>query len=681
MQKSNVLIVDDAQINRELLEYILQDRYQVYQAENGAQAIEMIESRERIYRLMLLDIQMPVMDGFDVLEYMGKKKLLKDLPVIVISGDSSDSAILHAYKLGAVDYFSKPFSPEIVLSRVHNILSLYEHDYQDALTGGYNRSGFIRMAENILNNAEQRSDYALMFFDIKNFKATNELFGTDGGDSILKEFYSRIGVCFQPAVSGRLDTDHFVCLAKRANIDLDALPSKLKLTARLNGRSMKLYGYCGIYYLEDDDTNVSAMIDRAKLAEESILSDHVQPYVVFDDSMRRVYMDQVELMGEYETAIQDEEFKVYYQPVVEAATGNLVSAEALVRWVHPQRGMVSPAAFIPALESSGQISKLDWYVADHVRKTILRSYKENFPMVPVSVNLSWMDFYDDTMMDDLLDIFQGDEVRRGDMRLEITETSYAALESDRASILEQLRSAGAKILLDDFGSGYSSFGMLKRYDFDILKLDMTFTRQIESSPKVRTIISGILEMVHHLGIKVIAEGAETREQVDFLQSNDCDYIQGYYFSKPLPETEFLEYVRRCREEGRLGAAIDPVRRMTSLFRRSDSLMPDKHLTRREVQNMLRGYQMVFDAVHLLDGRLLEQQGYDGDPDSELNRLCDLRSNPMGVSKALAQRVLKTRSEETTVQDRDGVPCEIIGKYLEIDGEPHVLELLHRIPNY
>lgn len=681
MQKSNVLIVDDAPINRELLEYILQDRYQVYQAENGAQAIEMIESQERIYRLMLLDIQMPVMDGFDVLEYLSKKKLLKDLPVIVISGDSSDSAVLHAYKLGAVDYFSKPFSPEIVLNRVHNILSLYEHDYQDALTGGYNRSGFIRMTENVLNNAASRSDYALMFFDIKNFKATNELFGTDGGDSILKEFYARINFCFHPEVSGRLDTDHFVCLARRDNIDLDALPSKLKLNAQLNGRSMKLYGYCGIYYLEEDDANVSAMIDRAKLAEESILSDHVQPYVVFDDSMRRVYMDQVELMGEYETAIQDEEFKIYYQPVVEAATGNLVSAEALVRWVHPQRGMVSPAAFIPALESSGQISKLDWYVAEHVYKTILRSYQENFPMVPVSVNLSWMDFYDDSLMDDLLDIFQGDSLHKGDMRLEITETSYAALESDRAGILEQLRSAGAKILLDDFGSGYSSFGMLKRYDFDILKLDMTFTRQIESSPKVRTIISGILEMVHHLGIKVIAEGAETREQVDFLQNNDCDYIQGYYFSKPLPEAEFLEYVRRCREEGRLGAAIDPVRRMTSLFRRSDGLMPDKHLTRQEVQNMLRGYQMVFDAVHLLDGRLLETQGYDGDPDSELNRLCDLRTNPMGVSKALAQRVLKTRSEETAVQERDGVPCEIIGKYLEIDGEPHVLELLHRIPNY
>ena len=550
--EQNVLIVDDSLINRELLQYILQDRYQVYQAENGAQAVEMIQSRERIYRLMLLDIQMPVMDGFDVLECLGKKKLLKDLPVIVISGDTTNAAVLHAYELGAVDYFSKPFSPEIVLNRVQNILSLYKHEYQDALTGGYNRCGFIRRTENVLYNVASAKDYVLMFFDIKNFKATNELFGTDGGDGVLKEFYTRINAIFQPEVSGRLDADHFICLAKRESIDLDTLPAKLKINVQLNGRSMKLYGYCGIYNLEEDDVNVSAMIDRAKLAEESILHDHVLPYAIFDDSMRRGYMDRVELLAEYETALQNEEFKVYYQPVVEAATGNLVSAEALVRWVHPQRGMVSPAVFIPALESSGQISRLDWYVAEHVYKTILRSYRENFPMVPVSVNLSWMDFYDDSLMDDLMDIFQGDSLRRGDMRLEITETSYAALESDRAGILEQLRAAGVKILLDDFGSGYSSFGMLKRYDFDILKLDMTFTRQIETSPKVCTIINGIIQMVHHLGIKVIAEGAETEAQVKFLRENDCDYIQGYYFSKPLPEADFLAYVQKAAAEGKIG---------------------------------------------------------------------------------------------------------------------------------
>lgn len=554
MQKSNVLIVDDAPINRELLAYILQDRYQVFQAENGKQAIEMIESRERIYRLVLLDIQMPVLDGFGFLDYMKKKDLLRNLPVIVISGDSSDASILYAYKLGAVDFFSKPFSPEIVLNRVHNILSLYEHDYKDDLTGGYNRTGFIRMAENVLYNAKKKSDYALMFFDIKNFKATNELFGIGGGDNILRDFYWRIGKIWNPSVSARLDTDHFVCLLPQSHINLDTLSQDLKLNVQLGGRAMKLYGYCGIYYVEDDDVSVTSMIDRAKLAEESILSDHMQPYVVFDDSMRRKYVNQMELMGEYESAIANDEFKVYYQPVVEASSGNLISAEALVRWIHPQRGMVSPADFIPALENGGHISKLDWFITNRVAELSRERHQAGDPVVPVSVNLSWMDFYDEDMMQGLVELLGSDRVRVGDIRLEITETSYAALESDREGILEQLRKLGSPILLDDFGSGFSSFGMLKRYNFDILKLDMTFTRQIETSPKTCTIITGIIQMVHHLGIKVIAEGAETEAQVKFLRNNGCDYIQGYYFSKPLPEEDFLAYIQKCKEEGRLGPA-------------------------------------------------------------------------------------------------------------------------------
>ena len=554
MQKSNVLIVDDAPINRELLAYILQDRYQVFQAENGKQAIEMIESRERIYRLVLLDIQMPVLDGFGFLDYMKKKDLLRNLPVIVISGDSSDASILYAYKLGAVDFFSKPFSPEIVLNRVHNILSLYEHDYKDDLTGGYNRTGFIRMAENVLYNAKKKSDYALMFFDIKNFKATNELFGIGGGDNILRDFYQRIGKIWNPSVSARLDTDHFVCLLPQSHINMDTLSQDLKLNVQLGGRAMKLYGYCGIYYVEDDDVSVTSMIDRAKLAEESILSDHMQPYVVFDDSMRRKYVNQMELMGEYESAIANDEFKVYYQPVVEASSGNLISAEALVRWIHPQRGMVSPADFIPALENGGHISKLDWFITNRVAELSRERHQAGEPVVPVSVNLSWMDFYDEDMMHGLVELLGSDRVRVGDIRLEITETSYAALESDREGILDQLRKLGSPILLDDFGSGFSSFGMLKRYNFDILKLDMTFTRQIETSPKTCTIINGIIQMVHHLGIKVIAEGAETEAQVKFLRNNGCDYIQGYYFSKPLPEEDFLAYIQKCKEEGRLGPA-------------------------------------------------------------------------------------------------------------------------------
>ena len=554
MQKPNILIVDDVPINRELLSYILRDQYQIFEAENGERAIEMIESQEQLFHLVLLDIQMPVIDGFGVLEKMREKKLLRHLPVIIISGESSDTAILHAYKLGAVDFFTKPFSPEIVLNRVHNILSLYEHEYKDNLTGGYNRSGFIRMAKNFLRNAPKKSDYALMFLDIKNFKATNELFGTRGGDSVLQDFYGRIEELWTPTLTARLEADHFVCLLPKTNIHMDTMLRDLTMNAQLDDRSMKLYGCCGIYYLEDDEVSVISMIDRAKLAEESVLPDHLQPYAVFDESMRRMYVDQMELMGEYEAAIANGEFQVYYQPVVEAVSGNLISAEALVRWIHPKRGMVSPAAFIPALENGGHISKLDWFVANRVADFSQERYASGEPVIPVSVNLSWTDFYDENVIRGLIDLLGSGKVKKGDIRLEITETSYTALENDREGILEQFRSLGSLILLDDFGSGFSSFGMLKRYSFDILKLDMSFTRQIETSDKVCTIIKGIIEMVHNLGIKVIAEGAETESQVRFLQENHCDYIQGYYFSKPLPESEFVAYIEKCKQEGRLGPA-------------------------------------------------------------------------------------------------------------------------------
>lgn len=676
MQETNLLIVDDAPLNRELLACILGEQYCVYQAENGAQAIEMIRSRERIYRLMLLDIQMPEVDGFGVLEYLNRNQLVDTLPVIVISGDSSYEAILRAYKLGAVDYFSKPFSAEIIRNRVHNTLSLYRHDYTDLLTGGYNRRGFVQMAQNILFNTADASNLALLYLDIKNFRATNDLFGTDGGDSVLREFYGKMNSIWSPLVSGRMNTDHFACLISWENLDLEAMETKLKITAQRRGRSMRLYAHCGVYNLRAGETDVPAMLEKARMAQESVLSDCLQPYAVFDDSIRQMYMDRVEIMGEYETAIANGEFKVYYQPVVEAATGNLVSAEALVRWEHPEKGMVSPAVFIPALESGGQISRLDGFVAERVFQNILKCREEDIPVVPVSVNLSWMDFYNEELMDKLVDIFQGDALLPGDMRLEITETSYVALENERAGLMEQLRSAGALILLDDFGSGYSSFGMLKRYDFDILKLDMSFTRQIETSPKVRTIINGILDMAHHLGIRVIAEGVETAEQVTFLRNNDCDYIQGYYYSRPLTEDEFQDYVCACAREGRLGTKAEKNRSTTTLYRRDDTVVPDNHLTQKELQAMLRNFQMVFDVVQLRNRQAMEQLCTAPDHETQCCPYCDL--DRQGLCPAV--RAYRTRAEARQTRLYNGAHYESIARYLEVDGEPYVLELLHKIPD-
>ena len=258
--------------------------------------------------------------------------------------------------------------------------------------------------------------------------------------------------------------------------------------------------------------------------------------------MKSHYINRAELTGELKNGLAQEQFKVYYQPVIDAKTEKIVSAEALIRWIHPQRGFVSPAVFIPALEESGHISELDFYVTKKVFAFEKERYNQGKKIVPVSINLSWMDFYDETMMS-WIDQNVGEYQELGiKSRFEITETSFEAMKQNRNNILEALQAKGAMTLLDDFGSGYSSYGVLQDYNFDILKIDMSLVRQIETNPKSRSILKSIIEMAHELGMKLVAEGAETEEQVAFLKENDCDYIQGYYYSKPLPEDEFIEFM-------------------------------------------------------------------------------------------------------------------------------------------
>ena len=254
--------------------------------------------------------------------------------------------------------------------------------------------------------------------------------------------------------------------------------------------------------------------------------------------MSNAYLDSAELAGELYEGIQKKQFEVYYQPVADAKTGMIASAEALIRWNHPEKGMISPGIFIPALEESGQISELSFYVVKQVKELIRARLLCGKKTVPVSINLSWMDFYDETMINGIIEQLQTGEIPRGMIRFEVTETSYAALEENRLGVLNAIRKEGAKILLDDFGSGYSSFGMLRDYNFDILKIDMSFVRKIETNTKTRSILRFLIDMAHEMGVSLVAEGAETQAQVAFLQENGCDYIQGYYYSKPVPETKF-----------------------------------------------------------------------------------------------------------------------------------------------
>lgn len=426
-----------------------------------------------------------------------------------------------------------------------------EFSEKDVLTGGYNRRGFIRITERLLNEVPDRTKYAVLFFYVKNFKAVNELFGVESGDVVLQNIFRTLTHSkLSPVITARVESDHFVCLVENKNLDFEELTSVCDNKFVKDGKCMNLIIRCGIFYVEEKPMKISGMIDRAKLAKRYITDEYVQPYMVYDHSMQVAYIDKAKLAGELQEGIAKEQFKVYYQPVIDTKTGKIASAEALIRWIHPDKGFISPALFIPALEENGHISELDFYVLKKVWQFINDRCENNKFVVPISVNLSWMDFYNEIMMEKILkemDRFR-ENGREHMARFEITETSYAAIRENRSGILESLRIKNAKILLDDFGSGFSSFGMLQDYDFDILKIDMSFIRKIGENPKTKSIVHSIIGMAHKIGIKTVAEGVETEEQVSFLRQSGCDYIQGYYYSKPLPEEEFVEFLEKADAE-------------------------------------------------------------------------------------------------------------------------------------
>lgn len=426
-----------------------------------------------------------------------------------------------------------------------------EFSEKDVLTGGYNRRGFLRITERLLNKVPDRTKYAVLFFNVKNFKAVNELFGVESGDVALQNIFKTLTHSkLSPVITARIESDHFVCLIEKKNLDFEELTSVCDNKFIKDGKCMNLIIRCGIFYVEEKPMKISGMIDRAKLAKRYITDEYVQPYMIYDHSMQVAYVDKAKLAGELQEGISKEQFKVYYQPVIDTKTGKIASAEALIRWIHPDKGFISPALFIPALEENGHISELDFYVLKKVWQFINDRCENNKFVVPISVNLSWMDFYDEIMMEKILkemDRFR-ENSREHMARFEITETSYAAIRENRSGILESLRNKNAKILLDDFGSGFSSFGMLQDYDFDILKIDMSFIRKIGENPKTKSIVHSIIGMAHEIGIKTVAEGVETEEQVSFLRQSGCDYIQGYYYSKPLPEEEFVEFLEKADAE-------------------------------------------------------------------------------------------------------------------------------------
>ncbi len=440
---------------------------------------------------------------------------------------------------------------QLVLLYIKDIHERFSRELEerDILTGGINRQGFIRQAAEVMERAASDCRFAVLYFNIVGFKAINEMFGTDGGDDVLRMVYRHFKEsALSPLKIARTEGDHYVCLVTRDSLDYDLLPELCHETFVINDKKVTVYIKCGIYHVEDRKIEVNMMCDYARIANGYIVDEYLKPYAVFSDNMIDNYLTGTEIRGNLMEALKNGEFQVYYQPIYDIYTRRIVSAEALVRWIHPERGMISPGAFIPVLEETGYVTKVDHFVLQSVTEFVRGRVEAGEEVVPVSVNLSWMDFYDEELMTYAEDIIRSGKDKTVKVRLEVTETSYAALSGRQGNVIEELRKLGAIVLLDDFGSGYSSFSTICEYNFDIIKLDMEFVRRIGRDSKIKSIIHSIIDMSHHIGARVIAEGVETREQLDYLRRHGCDYVQGYYFSKPLPRQEFENLLQELREE-------------------------------------------------------------------------------------------------------------------------------------
>ena len=416
-----------------------------------------------------------------------------------------------------------------------------EHDH---LTGLYNRTAFYRKTKEYL---EQHSDidHVIVLFDIERFKIINELYGGDKGDEVLLAIADALSKHVDGVgVYGRMENDHFALCVPADERVVYSCMSSIENSLAVTGIDRQIMLYYGVYQVVDRSMPVDIMCDRANLALRSVKGDYNKRYALYDASMHQSVLNEHELRSEGDQALKNRQFEAFLQPIFNLSDGSLASAEALVRWRHPEKGLVPPDQFIPFFENSGFIVRLDSYIRESVCELSTNMGKQGIECPPVSVNVSRLEFYDPKLCQNLRDLVNYYDLEPARMRLEITESAYADNAAQLLEAMDELQGMGFVMLMDDFGAGFSSLSMLRDVPVDMIKLDMRFLSHGATLDRERGILSAIVPMAKSLSLPVIAEGVETAEQAEFLKSIGCDYVQGYHYARPMPQDEFVEVVAR-----------------------------------------------------------------------------------------------------------------------------------------
>ncbi|MEG0309559.1 MAG: EAL domain-containing protein [Eubacterium sp.] len=570
MSKRNMmLIVDDIDLNRELLKLIF-DEFNIIEAINGEDALDKLRTFKTEISVMLLDIIMPVKDGIEVLKEMRKDNAISRIPVIITSAADELENGLKAIALGAMDYVTKPIEPAFVRLRVASVLQRREnerlqvqneyllmqreeelrHQKQlrylaeyDTLTGIFNKRTFCNRVYQLLAQ-NKTEEHMIITFDIEGFKMINEMFGFDEGDRLLCYIAEKTKKNALPEdVLCRLDGDNFALCTAYYPERIGAIEAILdNINAGLKGYPLhfKVKIMLGCYVVNDRTLSVESMIDRALIVKRSIKGKYQMQCAFYNDTLRQELLYEQEIINQMEPALAEGQFRMYLQAQYNYATGELMGAEALVRWQHPKRGLIAPNEFIPIFERNGFILRLDEYMWEQACQCVRRWIDEENRISPlyISVNISRTDLYNENLCEFICDLVKKYEIEPQYLKLEITESAHVEDPIQLISVVEHLRKHGFIVEIDDFGSGYSSLNTLKDLQVDVLKLDMRFLDCNNTSKRGDRILYHVINMAKSLDLAIIAEGVETKEQADFLLSIGCEEMQGYYFAKPIPVKDF-----------------------------------------------------------------------------------------------------------------------------------------------
>ena len=409
----------------------------------------------------------------------------------------------------------------------------------DELTGLFNMPFFYHKVQMMLMSPEsRRRQISFIHFDVPNFKLYNERHGFTQGDELLCDVAKCLRDVFVGATIARFSDDHFfVCTEGDRQYVEEKVDQVYKTMLRSVDVNKRVRMKAGIFYLNDRRSEIGLACDHARLACNSIKGRHDVNFCVYDDMLRERLRKQQYVIDHIDEAIEKEYIKVYYQPVVRVKTGEICGYEALVRWIDPNYGMLSPGDFIDTLEQYHLIHLVDTYVIRKVCQDYARMSEEGKEILPVSLNISRLDF-------ELCDIFGIVEATREKygvpknmLDLEITESALNSNAGFIKSECSRMRDLGYHIWIDDFGSGYSSLNTIAEYSFDVLKLDMVFLRSLDNNPKTGKIMTYIVEGAKAMGVSPLCEGCETEQHFQFLKDIGCERAQGYYFGKPMPMEE------------------------------------------------------------------------------------------------------------------------------------------------